>query len=138
MPFHKDPWGYSLGKGVRPLSVIEPLDVIKDICPGVGASLIPPPMHPFPFEYGKNALRHGMVITVPHATHAADNPMRVEKRLTLLRRVLGAPVGRMTACGLRFCHTAISTAWRTRSRVSCGCIDHPITWRENKSRTTAK
>ena len=93
MPFHKDPWGYSLGKGVRPLSVIEPLDVIKDICPGVGASLIPPPMHPFPFEYGKNALRHGMVITVPHATHAADNPMRVEKRLTLLRRVLGAPVG---------------------------------------------
>ena len=93
MPFYKYPWGYSLGKGVRPLSVIEPLDVIKDIYPGVSASPILPPMYPFPFEYGKEALRHGIGIPVPHATHAADNPMRVEKRLTLPRRVLSAPVG---------------------------------------------
>lgn len=76
--------GQSLSKGVAPLMIVKPLNVVKNIGAGICPDLVPPPMDSLSFEEAKETLFHGIVITTSHATHSADNSMGLEKGLKLL------------------------------------------------------
>ncbi len=54
-----------------PLPVIKGFDVLEDVRARFHPCPIRSPMHPFPFEQGKETFRYGIIIAIPCATHAA-------------------------------------------------------------------
>ena len=76
-----------------PLSrIMTPLDVVKDIRSGLGSRLVVLPVHPFAFEYAKEALGRGIVGAAAHRTHTADDLMRLQEPLVFFRGKLAAPI----------------------------------------------
>ena len=72
--------------------IMTPLDVVKDIGPGLGSRPVILPIHPLTFEHAKEALGHGVVGTAPHRTHAADDLVCFQELLVFLGGKLTASI----------------------------------------------
>jgi hypothetical protein len=69
-----------------PLSRIEmPLDVVKDISPGLDSGSVVLSIHPLPFEYAKKTLRRRVIGAAAHRTHAAGDVVHRQEPLVFLR-----------------------------------------------------
>lgn len=60
---------------------MKPLDVIKDIGPGLDPGPVLPPVAALPFQQSEEALHRGIVNTAVHSTHAADQVMAFQEAL---------------------------------------------------------
>jgi hypothetical protein len=72
--------------------VMTPLEVVKDIGPGLGSGPVVLSVHPLTFEHTKEALGHGVVGAAAHRTHAAGHLVRLQKPLVFLGGKLTAPI----------------------------------------------
>ena len=70
------------------LRIIEHLDIVEDVLPGVGSGFVSLPSDPLRLEKMKEALRDSIVVTVPTSAHAGHEPVRVEERPPFLAREL--------------------------------------------------
>ena len=75
--------------------VVEALDVLEDRKPRFSTGFVVRVVDPFGFERVEEALRYGVVETVPWATHAALEAMFVEDLLVFGRAVLPTTIGVM-------------------------------------------
>ena len=69
---------------MAPAAVVEPLDVVEDVRPGLRPGAIPTPVHAFAFQQAKETLRHGVIVTTAHGAHAAHDAVSGEELLILL------------------------------------------------------
>ena len=69
-----------------------PLDVVKDISPGLDSGSVVLSIHPLPFEYAKKTLRRRVIGAAAHRTHAAGDVVHRQEPLVFLRSKLTAPI----------------------------------------------
>ena len=69
--------------------VVEPLDVIKDICPGSVPGLVPGAKHSFNLQSREEALHRRIVPALSASAHAAGNSLISQQALEVLTGVLG-------------------------------------------------
>src|SRR3972149_1896663 len=77
---------------VPTLPIVEPLDVIEQVPPGLRSRGVFPMMNPILFQRREEALRHRVVVAVPLAAHAANQSVFFQKTTVIPAGVL-APAG---------------------------------------------
>ena len=60
---------------------MEALDVVEDVEPGLGVSLVLAPVHPLPLQHSEEALRSGIVRTATGSAHRAGEVVTSKKPL---------------------------------------------------------
>ena len=80
---------------VSAFSVIEALNVIKDICLCVISCQLSCAVNPLTFEQPKETFNDGIVIAIAACTHAALNAVLLEFFAEVIARILTAAVGMM-------------------------------------------
>jgi len=89
-----------MAKGRMPtLSIVEDLKILKHIGFGLYSSRVVSPVHPLPFEGGKETFGHGIIEAILCATHTAYNPMFSESLLEIRAGILGAAMAVMHEVG---------------------------------------
>jgi hypothetical protein len=78
-----------------PAAVVEHRNVFDDVAARFFAGLIALPMDPLGFERAKEALDNGVIPTIAFATHAVDNPVRLQQTMERSVGILRALVGMM-------------------------------------------
>ena len=79
--------------GVAPAAVVEPLDVVEDVGPGLRPGAIPTPVHAFAFQQAKETLRNGVIVTTAHGAHAAHDAVSGVVSEVIVRVIRIALVG---------------------------------------------
>lgn len=77
---------------VSPLTVIKDFNVLENISPRFASCPIVLAMDSLPFKQGKEAFRHGVVITIARATHAARDALFLESLLEVGAGILTASI----------------------------------------------
>ncbi len=101
--------------------VVEALDVVEHICPGIVARPTDFAGDALGFPGRAEALRGGIVPDIAFTAHAATDAVICHQTLERLARVLGASI-RMI---MQRRQSAIIDASVTRCAVIVDCIDHP-------------
>src|SRR5659263_555819 len=124
---------------VPTLPIVEHLDVIEQVPPGLRSCGVVPMMNPILFQRREETLRHRVVVTVPLAAHAADQPVFFQQGPVIPAGVL-LPRSEWWSSprGGRRRVKAIRNASRANSRVIRELIAQPTTAREKRSRRTAR
>src|SRR5659263_249240 len=78
---------------VPTLPIVEHLDVIEQVPPGLRSCGVVPMMNPILFQRREETLRHRVVVTVPLAAHAADQPVFFQQGPVIPAGVLAPAVG---------------------------------------------
>ena len=90
------------------LAIIKDFHVVQEVRRGFRTGPIPPSMDAFPFERGKETFGHRIIVTIPSSTHAAGDPVGLQKRLEFMAGILTAAIGVMNEtrgrCALSQCH----------------------------------
>src|SRR5659263_641044 len=60
---------------VSTLPIVEHLDVVEQVTPGLRSRGVFPMMNPILFQRREEALRHRVVVAVPFAAHTANQPV---------------------------------------------------------------
>src|SRR4030042_4877635 len=80
---------------MHPAPIVEPLDVLEDLPPGLTPSPVAAMPHQLRLEGRKEALHRSIVPAVTLATHARTNPMSPQQALILSTGILHSTVGVM-------------------------------------------
>ena len=78
---------------VMSLTVIKPLNVIKDVGSGLFPGEIPLASDSFTFEQGEEAFHRRIIEAIPFRTQRALDPVLPQQRLKSVAGVLGSAVG---------------------------------------------
>jgi len=89
---------------MTPKTVVENLDVFKDIQSGLGPGGILPMKNQLSFEGAKETFDRGIVITVTFAAHTSHHPSSCQQSLVLIAGVLAAPIGVVQQARGRLAH----------------------------------
>ena len=73
--------------------VIEPLNVVKDICTGVISGFVPGAKHSFNLQRREEALHRRIVTALSTSTHTAGNSLIGQQALEVFAGVLTALIG---------------------------------------------
>lgn len=79
--------------GVPPPGIVEALDVIEHVGPGLGSGTVHLPYRALGLERGEEALHHRIVPDVPGPTHAASDTEVGQEQLKGLTRILAPAIG---------------------------------------------
>ena len=101
------------------LTVIKPLNVIKNVGSGLFPGEIPLASDAFTFKQGEEAFHRGVIETIPFRTQRASDAVLTPQRLKSVAGVLGSTVGMIEQPGRGTRRRlAISNAWMTSEVVS--------------------
>src|SRR5660398_136521 len=78
---------------VPTLPIVEHLDVIEQVPPGLRSRGVVPVMNPILFQRREETLCHRVVVTVPLAAHAADQSVFFQQGSVIPAGVLAPAVG---------------------------------------------
>lgn len=81
--------------GMKPVGIIKPFDIAKDISACLLSIGITLKMHPFTFEGGKETLHDRIVIAIARAAHADLDVMGSQEGLDLFAGILATPIRMM-------------------------------------------
>ena len=110
-------------------------DLVHGVAPGLEAFAV----QPAHLEGAPQAFRGRIVPAVCLAAHRAAHAVAGKRLLEVGAAVLAATVAVTDHPGDgRRRNQAMCSASMTSSRLMCGCIDQPTTWRLNKSMITAR
>ena len=90
MAFFELYWRNISSSAVTPLWVVEHLDVVEDICPGILACCVDLPANSLTLEQLEEALGHSVVMAVAAAAHAGDQMVLAQEVLPVMPSELRA------------------------------------------------
>src|SRR2546422_6791056 len=86
---------------MHPLAIVKDLDKLKGWAPGFGPCLERPVMPQLVLQRAEEALRDGVIVAVPPATHTGHQPMLGEDLPIGRRRILAALIRVVNQARLR-------------------------------------